>query len=308
METTDNLGLVVWDLLSDRFNHTQLTDNFNRIDLHDHTADKGKQIPSAGLASNAVTADKIAPAAVGAAALADGTVSSTKLADAAITGAKLADNTVTTAKLAPAAVTGAKIAAASVTPDKLAPPVLLTTMPSVASVTNGQEIYFQTATMRSQVNTTYVPPLHLRFNSQRTVYRWDVIGAPTYFQRVTGATLINITTSPGQQSVLAPSLIVSNVGLYEVTFGAQFTKLDEGTSRGNIKLRVGANTSTFYTQTTDCATDLGPAIGSQVQVTSHATIELTAINPLRLIMDWGMGGGTIRVDSPFIMARPIILD
>lgn len=77
--TTPNMSLTAWDTTADPYDHAQQASNFETIDLHDHSAGKGKQIPTAGLTDAAVTTPK--------------------LADGAITGAKLADGAVTYAKL-----------------------------------------------------------------------------------------------------------------------------------------------------------------------------------------------------------------
>lgn len=80
MISTSNMGLTAWDDLDDSYVHTELANNFIVIDGHDHTPTKGLQIPSGGLADNAVTTAKIT--------------------NANVTTAKLADESVTTAKLA----------------------------------------------------------------------------------------------------------------------------------------------------------------------------------------------------------------
>lgn len=58
--TTTNLGLDVWNLLTDTFDHSQLQNNWVKIDDHDHGANGGLQIQTAGIANQAVTAQKIA--------------------------------------------------------------------------------------------------------------------------------------------------------------------------------------------------------------------------------------------------------
>lgn len=58
--TSPKMGLSVWNLLTDPYDHAQLADNFSKIDLHDHTPGRGIQIPTEGLADGAVTAAKLA--------------------------------------------------------------------------------------------------------------------------------------------------------------------------------------------------------------------------------------------------------
>lgn len=74
------MGLTRWDQPTDLFSYTELSDNFNDIDLHDHTSGKGVAIPTAGIDNLAVTEAKIANSAV--------TVN--KVAAATLTDAKLA--------------------------------------------------------------------------------------------------------------------------------------------------------------------------------------------------------------------------
>jgi hypothetical protein len=58
--TSPKLGLRVWNLLTDLYDHTQLADNWAKVDYHDHSPGKGVQIPTEGLADGSVTALKLA--------------------------------------------------------------------------------------------------------------------------------------------------------------------------------------------------------------------------------------------------------
>lgn len=87
MATNSNyMGLVLWSSGSDPYDHNELVANWNKVDAHDHSSTKGKQIPTAGLADGAVTAAKIA----------DGTITSAKLSAGALS---IADGSITKAKL-----------------------------------------------------------------------------------------------------------------------------------------------------------------------------------------------------------------
>lgn len=79
MATTVNMGLVKWTNLDDSYDHTELAGNFQAIDEHDHTTGKGVQIPTEGIADEAILTAKIA--------------------DAAVTGSKLMDHTIAAVKL-----------------------------------------------------------------------------------------------------------------------------------------------------------------------------------------------------------------
>jgi hypothetical protein len=60
--TTAKMGLTVWNLLTDLYDHTQLANNWAKVDYHDHSPGKGVQIPTDGLADGAVTGSKLATA------------------------------------------------------------------------------------------------------------------------------------------------------------------------------------------------------------------------------------------------------
>lgn len=87
--TTPNMGLKRWDQPNDIFSYTELSDNFNLLDLHDHTSTKGVQIPTNGLANSAVTTTK----------LANDSVTDAKVVAATLTGARLANTTIGDGKL-----------------------------------------------------------------------------------------------------------------------------------------------------------------------------------------------------------------
>jgi hypothetical protein len=53
------MGLKLWNLLTDLYDHAQLADNWAKVDYHDHSSGKGVQIPTDGLADGAVTPAKM---------------------------------------------------------------------------------------------------------------------------------------------------------------------------------------------------------------------------------------------------------
>jgi len=59
MFTSPNMGLIVWNLTSDRYDHDQQADNWRKVDQHDHSSGKGLQVPTGGIADGAITAAKI---------------------------------------------------------------------------------------------------------------------------------------------------------------------------------------------------------------------------------------------------------
>src|SRR5687767_4898268 len=79
MITTPSMGLKRWDQPNDVFSYIELSDNFNLLDLHDHSSGKGVQIPTAGIVNNAIDATK----------LADNAVTATKIPNASVADSKL---------------------------------------------------------------------------------------------------------------------------------------------------------------------------------------------------------------------------
>jgi len=74
--TDPKMGLRIWNHVEDLYNHDQLANNFAKIANHDHTENRGVQIPTEGIAdgaitdakisSGSITSDKFAPGAVSA--------------------------------------------------------------------------------------------------------------------------------------------------------------------------------------------------------------------------------------------------
>lgn len=110
-QDTPNMGLRQWNLANDFFDYAQLSANWDKVDLHDHSSGKGVQIPTGGIANLAVTGPKIATNAIDATKILDGSVDTVKIAANAIDATKILDGSVDTAELASNAVTAAKIEA-----------------------------------------------------------------------------------------------------------------------------------------------------------------------------------------------------
>jgi hypothetical protein len=109
MYTSPNIGLTVWDLPTDDFDHTQLEQNWIAVDNHDHSSGKGVQIGTLGiqplaitnallalgsvananLQANSVATGNIQAGAVGNAQLAVGSVHGNVIPNAAITASML---------------------------------------------------------------------------------------------------------------------------------------------------------------------------------------------------------------------------
>jgi len=55
MRTSPKLGLRVWNLLLDPYDHEQLADNWAKVDAHDHSPGRGVLIPTEGIAFEAIS-------------------------------------------------------------------------------------------------------------------------------------------------------------------------------------------------------------------------------------------------------------
>lgn len=86
MNTTQNMGLLAWDLGSDSYDHNQLANNWVVLDTHNHNPAQGggAQIGSGGLQDLSVTTAKIANNAVTGAKIAPGSIDLSKLSSGAL--------------------------------------------------------------------------------------------------------------------------------------------------------------------------------------------------------------------------------
>lgn len=60
MKTSAKMGLRIWNLLEDPYDHEQLADNWAKVDAHDHSPGRGVLIPTEGIAPEAVSFSLIA--------------------------------------------------------------------------------------------------------------------------------------------------------------------------------------------------------------------------------------------------------
>jgi hypothetical protein len=60
MRTSPKLGLRIWNLLLDPYDHEQLADNWAKVDAHDHSPGRGVLIPTEGIAFEAISFPLIA--------------------------------------------------------------------------------------------------------------------------------------------------------------------------------------------------------------------------------------------------------
>jgi hypothetical protein len=60
MRTSAKMGLRIWNLLLDPYDHEQLADNWAKVDAHDHSPGRGVLIPTEGVALEAISFPLIA--------------------------------------------------------------------------------------------------------------------------------------------------------------------------------------------------------------------------------------------------------
>jgi hypothetical protein len=101
---TGNMGLTIWDELSDEFDYGQLEDNWIAVDGHDHSPEKGVPIGTNGIANNAITQPKLAIGAVATVNIQNFAVGTNQIAEASITGDKIQPGSITGSDLANGAV------------------------------------------------------------------------------------------------------------------------------------------------------------------------------------------------------------
>lgn len=106
---TSLMGLIAWDLGTDSYSHTQLAQNFEKLDVHDHTTGKGKQIPTGGLVDGAVTTAKLSNQSVTTSKISDDSIGSSKIIDSSVGSAEIADGAITGPKIANGAISKSKL-------------------------------------------------------------------------------------------------------------------------------------------------------------------------------------------------------
>lgn len=102
------------------------------------TAPEWGQVPTAGIADDAVTAAKIATGAVGASEIATGAVGSDELASDSVITAKIADGAITSAKIADGTIVAGDIADGAITSAKILDGTIATGDIANAAITNAK--------------------------------------------------------------------------------------------------------------------------------------------------------------------------
>lgn len=105
MIVTPNLGLTVWNLNTDPYNHEELAENWIRIDAHAHTGgEDGKKIGTSAIEDASVTAAKLAPGTIPPLTIANGSIAEVHLQNDSVSTAKIQNGAVTENKLVPGLV------------------------------------------------------------------------------------------------------------------------------------------------------------------------------------------------------------
>lgn len=135
MITTANLGLVVWDSEEDDFEHSQLADNFVRIDAHSHLGGLSEalnshdELPGPGHWTNlglglAIKTDAIEPAAILRYLIKERAVGHKQIDIEGVESENIAEENVLNEHLASESVDDRTIKEATITIDKLDPNIL----------------------------------------------------------------------------------------------------------------------------------------------------------------------------------------
>lgn len=234
--TSPNMGLKVWNLLTDPYDHAQLADNWAKVDQHDHSTGKGAQIPTGGIADGAVTADKIDPSALPTLVLADDSVTTAKILNGAVTTGKLGTGSVTSGVIADGTIQTADIGTSQITSTRLADDAVTSTKLQDDAVTDGNRA----------VTTDHIRDGAVTANKLSSAVA-SYVGITTSGAARRGATTIatNQTTTSTSYVALTTADEVANIivptgGVLVVSYKALW-KLVGATNDANATIFIGGN-------------------------------------------------------------------
>ena len=234
--SSPQMGLKIWNLLTDDYDHAELADNWAKVDQHDHTSGKGVQIPTGGIADGAITAPKIDPSALPTLTLADGSVVTSKIVDGAVTTSKIGTGQVTSGTIADGTIQSGDIGPAQITTSLLANNSVDTTkLESDASIDGNRAV--NTNHMRDGSVTTNKLSSSLAgyvgVNTTSAVHR-GYLSIPAN-QTTTSTTFTTLSTADQISNVIVPTN-----GVLIVYYSALW-KLVGATNDATATIFIGAN-------------------------------------------------------------------
>lgn len=290
-QVTPNLGLTVWNSLTDPYDSSQLVDNFNKIDVHDHTGtnNKGVQIPTGGIVDGAITNVKVNSSAAIAYSklnIAGSVVDADINSSAAIANSKLATSGVTAGSYDKITVNDRGIATAGANIG------YGSTLPSSPSA--GDEYYYVADSTNGVV-------WHLRYKDGTN--KWEFIGgAPLAAVQDTGtsSTLSSATYVYDLTTIDGPSLTVPLAGIYRMEFG-----FDVSINSNNQTAVMGLHTSSTANTNLITGAELSvETISSGHTVTSAKFVHYYALTASTIYAQFKTTGGTATVSNRWISLIP----
>lgn len=242
-----NMGLRIWDNPADPYNSEQLAQNWAKVDQHDHSPGKGNRIGSEGIANGSITAEKLAPGAIGIATVADNTITSAKIVDGTVTGSDIASGTITSANIQDGSIQTGDLQDGAITSLKISNSTIQTTDIGDSQITTdkianatilGTDIASETITSSNIQNATLTPTdfatltnqqLGLSDGSVRNAY----LGIATS-QNSTSTSYGYLSTADRITNVVVPS-----EALLEIVYKAEWQCTDA--SQGRAAIFIGSN-------------------------------------------------------------------
>lgn len=240
---TTNLLLRGWNLLTDTFNHTELDQNWTKIDNHDHNplsagGNGGVQIPTAGIVPLAINNSLIATDAVDARAIVANAVTSTELANDGVTDANRA---VQTNHIRLNAVTTPKLAAF--------PAAQMTKVTTQAVGTSALALTFDAIAYNTDSMASLGSPTRLTVNTAGVYnftgnFLYDFLGTAGYRKlqlRLNGGAILAESAAVSINTAsIAQGMCVSYTGLFAATNFVELVVLTNNATNGTLASLAGS--------------------------------------------------------------------